>query len=197
MAIGVAYFKRERYEDAAVFFDLVRTEYPESDHQSKAHLLALESKLRSYQGEYYDATPLKQAEEIADQTLAQFRRELGPEAERVLQSRARIEQQKAARDWAVAQFYEGKSQYGAARVYYRSIVEEYPGTRFAEMAQRRMEEIRGEPAEPPNRYAWLAKAFEPLDDAELQRAEAAAPMRWAKDTLRNLARHESDPPEVR
>jgi len=197
MAIGVAYFKRERYEDAAVFFDLVRTEYPESDHQAKAHVLALRSKLRSYQGEHYDATPLHQAEEIADQTLAQFRRELGPEAEQVLESRARIEQQKAARDWAVAQFYDGKSQFGAARVYYRSIIEEYPGTRFAEMARRRMEQIRGEPAEPPDRYAWLTKAFEPLDEAEVQRAEAVAPMRWAKETIRDLARDESDPAEVR
>jgi len=197
MAIGVAYYNRERYEDAAVFFDLVRTEYPESDHQPKAHVLALRSKLRSYQGEHYDATPLKQAEEIADQTLAQFRRELGPEAEQVLQSRARIEQQKAARDWAVAQFYDNKHQYGAARIYYRSIVEEYPGTRFAEMAERRMEELRGEPAEPPERYAWLTKAFEPLDEAEVQRAEAAAPVRWARSTIRALARDESDPAEVR
>jgi len=197
MAIAVAYFRRERYEDAAVFFDLVRTEYPDSEHQAKAHLLALKSKLRSYQGKYYDATPLEEAEEIADQTLAQFRRDLGSEAARVLKARDQIEHQKAERDWAVAQFYDNKQQYAAARIYYRSIVEDYPHTRFADMARRRMEEIHGEPDEPPNRYAWLTKVFEPVDDGEVQGAEANAPTKWAKDTLRNIGRDDSDSAEVR
>ncbi len=197
MAIATAYFHRNQYEDAAIFFDILRTEYPDSEHQSKAHVLCLESKMRSYQGSHYDVTPLNQAEEVAEQTLTQFRRELGPEAEYVKKTRDQIEHQKADREWAVAKFYDDKRQYGAARIYYRSIIENYSHTRYADEALKRLQELQGEPAEPPNRYAWLTRAFEPEDDVELKVQQERAPLRWAKDTIRNLVRDESNQAEIR
>jgi len=175
MAIATAYFENERFEDASVFFDLLRTEYPESEHQAKAHTLGLQSKMRSYQGAHYDDTPLSEAEKIAEQALMQFRHQLGDEAAELRRARNRIEHEKAERDWAVAQFYDNKRQYGAARIYYREIIENYPHTRFAEMAEKRMYELQGEPDEPPNRYAWLTEAFEPEDDPDAALPDVEAP----------------------
>ncbi len=79
MASAVAYFRHGQFEDAAADFDLLRKEYPNSEHQKAAHILGLQAKMRVYQGKYYDPTALNEAGEIADQTLAQFGDQLGPE----------------------------------------------------------------------------------------------------------------------
>ena len=52
-----------------------------------------------------------------------------------------------------------KKYYGAARHYYQGILKEYPETSFAKRAAGRLEEIRGEPDNPPNRFQWLTDLF--------------------------------------
>ena len=54
---------------------------------AQAHPAGLESKMAMYQGPLYDVQPLKDAAEIADQTLKQFRGRLGAEEAHVLQVR--------------------------------------------------------------------------------------------------------------
>jgi outer membrane protein assembly factor BamD (BamD/ComL family) len=163
MATASAYFRKGRYEDAAYYYDLLRKEYPQSEHQLQAHVLDLQSKLRMYQGQMYDGRPLDEAEKIADQTIRQFRHQLGAEAARVAETRDRIAEQKAQRDWATAQFYEGKKQFGAARLYYQYIIKDHPASETARRAQARLEEIRNEPDQPVNRFRWLTDLFEEDD----------------------------------
>ena len=116
MATANAYFQMGRYEDAAFHYDLLRKEYSTSEFQPQAHLLGMKSKLNVYQGTQYDETPLKEADEIADQALTQFRDQLGEEAARVAQTRNAILEQKAEREWFKAQYYEKKQYFRAARV---------------------------------------------------------------------------------
>lgn len=163
VATANAYFRKGRFEDAAYYYDMLRKEYPRSDHQLQAHVLGLQSKLRVYQGELYDGTPLSQAEEIAKQTLVQFPDRLGPEQARVAQTRDRIVEERAERDWAIARYYDRRKQFGAARIYYQYIVKDYPLTQAAEKARARLEQIRNEPDEPPNRFKWLTDLF-PSED---------------------------------
>ena len=40
-------------------------------------------------------------------------------------------------------------------MYYKSVIDEYPGTEKAKEAKARMEKIRNEPDEPPNHFEWL------------------------------------------
>ncbi len=163
MATANAHFGNGRYEDAAYYYDLLRKEYPRSEHQLQAHVLGLQSKLHVYQGSMYDGTPLDEAGEIAEQTLTQFRSELGPEQTRIAAVRDRIQEQKAERDWTVAQYYDGKKQYGHARVYYQYIIRDHPQTQVARAARARLEEIRDRPDRPPNRLKWLSDLI-PADD---------------------------------
>ena len=111
MAIANMYFRAGRYEDAAFHYDIIRKDYPKSKYQLQAHLLGLQSKMRMYQGPIYDGQPLKDAEEIADQTLTQFRGRLGDEEANVVQNRARIVLMKAEREWAMGQYYDRKQYY--------------------------------------------------------------------------------------
>ncbi len=154
MAAACAYFRKGRYEDAAYQFDVLRKEYSQSEHQAKAHVLGIQSKLKMYQGHLYDGTPLKEADEIADQALSQFRTELGTEQQRVAQTRNDILERRAERDWAMAQYYDKKKQYDSARQYYHAIVKEYPQTKIAQQVHARLEEIRNEPDVPPKRFLF-------------------------------------------
>jgi outer membrane protein assembly factor BamD (BamD/ComL family) len=164
MATADAYFLKGRYEDAAYHYDLLRKEYPKSEHQVQAHVLGLKCQQLAYQGAMYDGKPLEEADQIAKQALTQFRSQLGPERTRIVELRDQVRQQKAEREWAMGKFWEGKRAYGAAKVCYRNIMKDYAGTQVAEMARLRLEEIKSYPDEPPNHFKWLTNAFDYIKD---------------------------------
>ena len=126
MATAIAYFQRGLYENAAQDFDLLRKEYPNSKFQKDAHLLGLQAKMRVYQGKYYDPTALNEAGEIADQALSQYGSQLGKEQEHVAKVRRQILEEKANRDFAMAEYYENHKYYGSARIYYQDLIQKYP-----------------------------------------------------------------------
>jgi outer membrane protein assembly factor BamD (BamD/ComL family) len=159
MALGNARFVNGQYEDAARYYDRLRKEYPNSPHQVQAHLLAIKSKEMIYQGPMYDVTPLEEAAEVADTALAQFGNQLGAERDKVAAMRGKIDAKLAERDWGMAQFYETKKQIGAARYYYHEIIKKYPGSEMARASQARLEQLKDEPAKPPNRFKWLTGLF--------------------------------------
>jgi TolA-binding protein len=160
MAAGNANFLAHRYEEASFNYDTLRKEYPKSEHQLKAHLLAIEAKQHVYQGPLYDATALKEAGEVADSALLRFGTQLGDEKARVIDAKNKVVEQRAERDWMVGQFYERKKQFGAARIYYNSVVQDYPQTQVAAAARQRLEEIKEFPAEPVNHFEWFTQYFE-------------------------------------
>lgn len=156
MATANAYFFRGRYDDADYHYELLRREYPKSDYQYEAHLLGLQCKLRKYQGPEYDATPLREAERLVKQLRVQFAYELTEdERRRIDEIEARVNHNWAARDWQMAQFYEGRRQYRSARFYYGQIVDAYPRSDIAERARTRLAAIAEEPDVPEERLGWL------------------------------------------
>jgi outer membrane protein assembly factor BamD (BamD/ComL family) len=161
MATASAFFVRGRWSDADYYFTLLRNDYPKSEFQVQAHLLGLQCKLKLYQGPDYDGQALVEAEELIDQMLVQFPRELGDERERLLTSKAEVRAQRAYREWHTAQFYEKGEYYAAARFYYNVLVKDYPGTEFARQAEERLAQIAPEPDNPPDRFAFLDYVFGP------------------------------------
>ncbi len=155
MALGNAYFLRGQWGDAAYNYDLLIKEYPDSKFQLKAHLFALQANMRRYQGSAYDDTPLKDSGKLAKTTLSQFGDKLGNERERVVKAQAQIEEEKANRDFVRAEYYEGRHCYGAARLYFTSVIDEFPTTESARKAKAEMEKIRNEPDEPPALFQSL------------------------------------------
>ncbi len=126
MALGNAYFLRGQWGDAAYNYGLLIKEYPDSKLQLKAHLFALQANMRRYQGSAYDDTPLKDSAKLAKSTLSQFGNSLGNERQRVVKAEAQIEEEKANRDFIRAEYYEGRHCYGAARLYFNSVIDEFP-----------------------------------------------------------------------
>ena len=159
MATATSYFLKDRFEDADYHFSLLRKEYPRSEHQVQAHLLGLKSKLRSYQGAEYDEAPLVEADELVSSTLRMFGNTMGEERERLVQSKNSIRVQRAERDWESGEYYHRRRYFRAARFYYENIVNEYPETRFAEMAAQRLDETKDKPPAPKDYFAWVPKVL--------------------------------------
>lgn len=155
MAAANANFVRGRYEDAAYNYDLLRKEYPKSDHMVQASVLGMKSKLEMYHGPMYDGKPLVEANKIAEQALNQFPDRLGPEKDRIVQARNHMVEGIAERDWAMGQYYDKRGYYGAARYYYEAVIKSHPQTHVAQMARSRLEEIKDKPARPTNYFKWI------------------------------------------
>ncbi len=157
--VANAHFRRGEWEEAADRYDTLRKNHPKSKYQKDAHLLELQAKINIYQGAKYSIVPLNDAQEIADQTLKQFPGQLGDEERRVREVRAKLFEQRAEREWVMAQYYDNKSEFRAAREYYKVLLEKYPRTSFGEKARIRIQQIQNEPDEPPDHFSWLTGLF--------------------------------------
>jgi outer membrane protein assembly factor BamD (BamD/ComL family) len=170
MATANAHFVDRQWLDADYFYNLLRSEYPDSDFLLQAHLFGLQAKLQAYQGPGYEGGVLDEAELLADQTLVQFPDQLRPEdQERVIKARAEIAAQQATRHWTRAEFYAKGQHYASARIYYAMIARDYPKTMLAERARSRLGEIEGLADVSDDPFPLLTRVFNPdaLKEAEL------------------------------
>lgn len=163
MAAAMAHFKCQDYDDAAYYFDMLRTEYPDSEHLKMGYMFGLESKFQVYQGPRYDSSPLDDAEKISSQAIFSVGSD-DQAKQKLREAMQRVEFEKAKRDWRMAQYYDKKKYYRAAGFYYREIVKNYPKSEFATRSRARYEQIKGLPPEPPNHFSWLTNVFEEDDD---------------------------------
>lgn len=176
MATANAHFLNERYDDADYYYGLLRSDYPQSEHQTKAHSLGLQSKMLAYQGSMYDAKPLVEADELVQQATVQFPSQSSEERDRLARATQVIHDQKAQRDWDMAQYFENRKQYGAAKYYYEKVAREHRDSRYAAMVPDKVGEIKDLPATPPERLTWLANLFPGERRKSLERAANSRPM---------------------
>src|SRR5690606_15996725 len=108
MAMANSYFLRGRYNDADLQYELLRKEYPRSDHQYDAHILGLQCKLRKYQGPDYDGTPLEESQVLVKQLKVQFNGQLdADQRERLAEIDGMLKKELATRDYQMAQHFDG------------------------------------------------------------------------------------------
>jgi TolA-binding protein len=178
MAQANAHFLDRQWLDADYFYNLLRTEYPDSEFLLQAHLLGLQAKLRAYQGPGYEGGILDEAELLADQTLVQFPGQMGAEEiTRVQTTRAEIAAQQASRHWSRAEFYAKGQHYSSARIYYGLVARDYPKTMLAQQAREKLDLIAGKEDVSDNPFPMLTAVLNPdsLKEAELDAmAEADA-----------------------
>ena len=153
-----------RYQQAEnLYSDLIKT-FPSSEHQFHAHWLAIQTKLRLYRGPEYGGTALLEAEKLLTQLRRQFPQQIRDRHEDVVRLRAEIHYKKAERQWSVAEFFHKRASYGAARIYYRTLVDDYSDTPFAANARQRLVSTEGRPSKPNQRLQWLANMFDDKED---------------------------------
>jgi outer membrane protein assembly factor BamD (BamD/ComL family) len=141
------------------YYGDLRTAFPTSEHQFKAHYLGLKTKLLCYQGSNYGGDALNEAEKLIKQIRKQFPKEAQDEKEFLSRAYAEVRFKKAEREWDAAQYFVRRGEYGAARLYQRTLVEDYEDTPFAERAQKQLAEQKDYPDVPPKYFEWLVDAF--------------------------------------
>lgn len=137
---GINFF-RERYDDSDTFYSLLVENYPKSALAPAALELAIQSKIHLVGGPDYDARKLVEARQMVDTALRSYPelRDKQDFLERTLYS---INDQQAAKDYGIAEFYRRTHHPGAAYFYYEIVRRRYPGTTWADKALQRIEEMR-------------------------------------------------------
>ncbi len=158
-------FEDGKYNEAEHYYELLRREYPRSEHQAKAHLLAVQAKWLAYQGHFYEASGLDGAEKLSRSTARQFRTELPPQEIKQLRSlQDDIRSARAERDLQWAVYYENGGHYRAARFYYFTVLENYydlpEKVHMAREGLKRLKPLPDQRAEPLD---WIGVPFQWLD----------------------------------
>lgn len=192
MASANSYFLRGRYLDADEQYDLLRKEYPRSEHQFEAHLLGLKCKMNKYQGPDYDGTPLEEAKQLVKQLKVQFAGKLTSEQKQlVVEADAKLNRELALREFNMGRHFENIEWYGSAKMYYAQVLEDYPNTPLAEQARERLAAIEGEPDAPKS---MLDPVLNVLPESAERRAIAQVPM--INDRQTRLASAVEDQPQT-
>ncbi|QDU87035.1 Outer membrane protein assembly factor BamD [Pirellulimonas nuda] len=149
MATANSYFRRNRFFDADENYELLRREYPRSEHQFDAHLLGLQSKLRMYQGPDYDGTPLDDAQKLLKQLRVQFNSQLSSEErDRLRKVEAELQLAVDTRKLNMAQYYDELKEYGAAKIYYAELARDRSEAPVGIQAAERLIALGGLPEKP-------------------------------------------------
>ncbi len=161
MARGNLAFRNQDFKEADYYYEQLRRDYPNSDHQAKAHLLSVESKLAGYQGPMYEDSGLEGAEKLSQRAVRQFATELTEEERQALVSaQDEVHLLKARRQFEMGEYYYKNEFYRSASIYYHTVLEEFSDTPYRALAQQRMDQVAQLPPQGPNRYIWLAKPFQ-------------------------------------
>ena len=159
MLAAVANFEKHNYSEADVLFTDIRQNFPRSEHQFQAHLLGLKCKRELYRGADYDGGVLEESEQIIQQIARLFPEESADHQEALRTELKEIRLQLAERDYTMAKFFDNREEYGAARVYYELVRNEYHDTNLALESESRLAQIGGLRPVPENSLDWLADFF--------------------------------------
>lgn len=140
MTAGDYFFRKGKYHQATLYYDLLIDAYPKSPYLPQAYLRAAEARLHIYDGADYDKRPLQKARELLEAAATQFP-ELREKRPEIYKRLAELEERQAERDFRVAEFYERIGKPNAAIVYYQFVIRDYPDTGWARLARTRLEKL--------------------------------------------------------
>jgi outer membrane protein assembly factor BamD (BamD/ComL family) len=159
MAAAVANFRRGKYGEADILFTDIRDNFPNSDHQFWAHLFGLKCKQQLYRGADYDGSVLSDSELLIQQMVRVFPEESRKYQDRLQNDLKNVRLQQAERDFALAQYFDDRKEFGAARFYYDLVRQHYRDTNLALESESRLAQIEGEPERPDSHWQWLIDAI--------------------------------------
>ncbi len=138
--IGLCYMKMELYDEASVEFQKVIDFYPASKW-------SVESAYACADSQACQALPFEYDKTAADKAISKFQYFLKtyPDSDKAEQARARLNEllEKAAEhDYQVAVYYRDNMNYNSARLYFQSVINQYPRTQWAEKAQETLTEMQ-------------------------------------------------------
>ncbi|HIA18886.1 MAG TPA: tetratricopeptide repeat protein, partial [Planctomycetaceae bacterium] len=90
-----------RYQMADnLYTDLIKT-FPSSEHQFRAHLMGVETKVQMYRGPHYGGGALLEGEKLLTQLQRQFPQQVNQQRQHFARVQAEIHYKKAEREWTI------------------------------------------------------------------------------------------------
>lgn len=137
--IGLSYFKMELYDEAGAEFQKLIDYYPTSDW-------TVEAAFGTASCRYCQALPHEYDQTAVEEAISKFRYFLRsfPDSSRADEAREKIRELQeiaAEHEFQVAMYYHQKMRYESARLYFDSIVREYPETKWAKKASEKLGEM--------------------------------------------------------
>lgn len=166
MALANAFMRKHDYYQAADTFEDLRNNYPSSKHQFAAHMLELEARLKGYQGSSYDDTPLVKADELLKQIVRRFPDQAQEHLTSLEQQAGNVRNMLAARDYEMGEYFEGRGENRAAKLYYEQVAEKYQDTSYAANVQQQITEVASKPPVPGQHAKWLVDLFPSSEPAK-------------------------------
>lgn len=142
MMTAVYHMRTGDYLESERFFKMLREQYSDSNHAGDAYKLGSHVVQMGYQGASYDGQSLENAEELNKSTLNLF-----PDTKdkaRIKRGLARIKDEKARRSWERVNYRLRRGEKISAERNCRTVIEEFPDSRFAKLAKEKLEELRAE-----------------------------------------------------
>jgi outer membrane protein assembly factor BamD (BamD/ComL family) len=136
MLTAIYYIRKGRYRDADHYLDILRREYPKSEHSQTAFVVGSHIKVVNYQGPKYDGRDLIDADDLIHSTLNLFPNV--EDKEGLKTELVKIRDRGAERFWARAQYYKGRKKPAAEAIYCERIVKEFPDSEFSKTAMARL-----------------------------------------------------------
>lgn len=133
------YLQRDDHLEADTYFEILRSDYPDSPHLEDAFVLGAHVKQMSYQGPHYDGTTLIAAEDLKQKTLTLFPN--SDDRQQVRKDLRKIYLLKAQRRWSEVEFYKRKDNPRSVAIMCMQLISEFPDTRYAELARQELKRI--------------------------------------------------------
>lgn len=139
--LGSIKFYREDYREADHYFSQLVDRHPNSPYAAKAVELAIIAKHMSTGGSDYDGRKVAEARELVHKALYSYPELAEKKKDFLDRQLAGITHQQAEKDFKKADFYRRTRHPGSAYFYYGIVARRYPGSPFAEKAEKRMAEL--------------------------------------------------------
>ena len=141
LAGGVKFYRQD-YKEADHYFSQLVQYHPNSTLAPEAVRLAIISKHMSTGGPDYDGRKVAEARIMVDTALRAYPELAQKESGFLERQLGSITLQQAQKDFNTAEFYRRTNRPGSAYFYYEVVRRRYPGTKQAEVAAQRMDEVR-------------------------------------------------------
>lgn len=144
---GYVHFVRGNYEEADHCFSMLVEFHKESLLRPKAVEMAIMSKNNSTGGADYDGQKCAEALQLvkhAEVSMPEFANE--EKAQYLLRQKMAIRMQQAEQDFRTAEYYERTNHPGSAAYTYEMVRRRFPGTKYSDLAEKRIEKLKEEAA---------------------------------------------------
>lgn len=137
--LGVLLMDIVRFEEAREAFQKVIDSYPDSEWALPSRYQLAIATAKAFPGVGYDSSAVEEATRRLDEFIKTH-----PEAKIVSAATDKLKElrnKEAEKKIDIAQFYEKQKKYKSAKVYYESIVNDYPDSDYVSEAQKKIEEL--------------------------------------------------------